>query len=89
MTQTHSQSPLSSLTSKDPKCVPAIMSLDLIYFETCNQNLTALHVYCCAVLTKNVLLQQLPLYLFAASYLFGRTEQHKRLAPEFQPKDSF
>jgi len=68
MTQSHSHSPFSSFTSKDPKFVPATMSLDLIYFGTHNRNLTALHVYCCAVLTKNVLLQQLPLYLRFHTY---------------------
>lgn len=52
MTQSHSHSPLSSLTSKDPKFVPAIMPLVLISFGTRTQNLTALHVYCWAVLTK-------------------------------------
>lgn len=49
-----SHSPFSSLLSKDPKFIPAIMSLDLIYFGTSKQNLTAFHVYFCAVLTRKV-----------------------------------
>lgn len=82
MTQSHSHSPLSSLTSKDPTVVPAKMSLDLIYFGTRNRNLTALHVRCCAVLTRKVLLGSYP---DICSFILCRTEPHKRLAPDCQP----
>lgn len=68
MTQSHSLSPLSSLTSKDPKFVPAVMSLDLIYFGTCNQNLTAPHVHCCAVLTKKSFTMVASLFLLLRTY---------------------
>lgn len=64
MTQSHSHSPLSSLISKDPKFVPAIMSLDLIYFGTSKQNVTVFQLYFCAVLTRKVLLQQHLYFLF-------------------------
>lgn len=72
MTQSHSHYPLSSFTSKDPKFIPAKMSIDLIYFGTCNQNLTALHVYCCAVLTKKSFTTPASLFLLSHTDFVGQ-----------------
>lgn len=68
VTQSHSHSPLSSFTSEDPEFVPAIMWLVLIYFGTCSQNVTTLHVYCCAVLTKKRFTTETSLFLCFCTY---------------------